>query len=245
MADDQARRAELADALARVRARIAAAARTVGRDPASVRLLAVTKTRPAADAALLTDLGVLDLAENREQEGGHKAAELAELRPDARVRWHLVGRLQRNKARHVARWAAEVQSVDSPRLAEALERGVAAARAAGDRDGPLDVLVQASIDGDPDRGGCPIERLPELAAGVALSGELRLRGIMAVAPLSMDPDEAFERLAEAADRLRNDHPGATVISAGMTDDLEPAIAHGSTCVRVGTALLGARGLASP
>jgi pyridoxal phosphate enzyme (YggS family) len=243
--DEEARRAELAAALARVRHRIAAAALAAGRDPEEIRLLAVTKTRPAFDAALLTDLGMLDLAENREQEGAAKSAELAFLRPNAQVRWHLVGRLQRNKARAAARWSAEVQSVDSPRLAEALTRGVVAARAAGERAGPLDVLVQASIDGDPNRGGCPIEDLPGLADRVARSNELRLRGIMAIAPLGMHPGAAFERLAAAAERLRNDHPRATEISAGMTDDLEPAIAHGSTCVRVGTALLGARGLASP
>jgi hypothetical protein len=231
--------------LAQVRARIAAAARAVGRDPSEIRLLAVTKTRPALDAALLTDLGVLDLAENREQEGGAKAVELAERRPDVRVRWHLVGRLQRNKARAVARWVDEVQSVDSLRLGEALARGVAAAREAGDRAGALDVLVQASLDGDPNRGGCRLDDVPTLADGLARSGELSLRGIMAVAPLGMAPDAAFEILAGAADRLRKDHPEATVISAGMTDDLDSAIAHGSTCVRVGTALLGARGLASP
>jgi hypothetical protein len=235
----------LSAALAQVRARIAAAARAVGRDPSEIRLLAVTKTRPALDAALLTDLGVLDLAENREQEGGAKAVELAERRPDVRVRWHLVGRLQRNKARAVARWVDEVQSVDSLRLGEALARGVAAAREAGDRAGALDVLVQASLDGDPNRGGCRLDDVPTLADGLARSGELSLRGIMAVAPLGMAPDAAFEILAGAADRLRKDHPEATVISAGMTDDLDSAIAHGSTCVRVGTALLGARGLASP
>ncbi|WP_414635507.1 YggS family pyridoxal phosphate-dependent enzyme [Actinophytocola sp.] len=242
---DENRRAELAAALAEVRERIAAAARAAGRDPAGVRLLAVTKTRPASDAALLTDLGMFDLAENREQEGAGKAAELAGLRPNAQVRWHLVGRLQRNKARSLARWAAEVQSVDSPRLAQALAHGVAAARAAGERSGPLDVLVQASIDGDPARGGCPIADLPALAEEITRSGDLRLRGLMAVAPLEMDPGEAFEILAGAADRLRREHPGATELSAGMSADLEQAVAHGSTCVRVGTALLGARGLASP
>lgn len=242
---DDIRRAELAAALAGVRDRIVAAARAAGRDPAEVRLLAVTKTRPAVDAALLTDIGVVDLAENREQEGAAKAVELAGLRPEAKVRWHLVGRLQRNKARSLSRWAAEVQSVDSARLAEALAHGVAAARAAGERAEPLDVLIQASIDGDPDRGGCPIAELPVLADRVVRSSDLRLRGLMAVAPLAMDPAAAFELLAAAADRLRRDHPGATELSSGMSGDLEQAIAHGSTCVRVGTALLGERPLASP
>lgn len=239
------RRDELADALQAVRTRIDDAAKAAGRDPATVKLLAVTKTFPAIDAALLTDLGMLDLGENREQEGSAKAAEVQELRPDAQVSWHLVGRLQRNKARNAVRWAAEIQSVDSIRLAEALQHAVALALAAHDRHGPLDVLVQASIDGDPNRGGCPLDELPRLADAVARSGELTLRGLMAIAPLELTPDEAFERLANAAERLRIDHPQATELSAGMSGDLEQAIRHGSTCVRVGTALLGARGLASP
>lgn len=239
------RRVELAEALTAVRERIAAACTRAGRATEEVRLVAVTKTFPATDAALLTDLGMLDLGENREQEAVDKVADLRELRPEAAVRWHLLGRLQRNKARSVVRWAAEVQSVDSVRLAKALDRAAANAREAGERTRPLDVLVQASIDGDPARGGCPLDTLDALADEVARSSELRLRGLMAVAPRTMDPGEAFGSLARAADRLRGDHPAATEVSAGMTNDLEIAITHGSTCVRVGTALLGARRLASP
>lgn len=239
------RREQLATALAAVRERIATAATRAGRAPDAVRLVAVTKTFPAADAALLTDLGMLDLGENREQEASGKAAELRELRPDADVRWHMVGRLQRNKARSVVRWAAEIQSVDSVRLARALDRATGGAREAGERTAPLDVLIQASIDGDPERGGCPLDALGELADEVAGSSELCLRGLMAVAPLAVEPGQAFESLAAAASRLRRDHPEATELSAGMTNDLEIAITHGSTCVRVGTALLGTRGLASP
>jgi pyridoxal phosphate enzyme (YggS family) len=239
------RRGEIESALGAVRDRIAAACRTAGRSSDAVRLIAVTKTFPAEDAALLTDLGVVDLGENREQEAGPKVAELRELRPDATTRWHMLGRLQRNKARAVARWAAEIQSVDSDRLADALDKAVGNARDAGDRTTKLDVLVQVSIDGDPTRGGVSLDTLLPLADHVARSGELQLRGLMAVAPLGMTPDEAFARLVDAAGRLRQDHPEATEISAGMTGDLESAIAHGSTCVRVGTALLGTRGLASP
>lgn len=242
---ETARREQLAAALAAVRERIATACTRAGRAPGEVRLIAVTKTFPATDAALLTDLGMLDLGENREQEAAGKAAQLRELRPDAAVRWHMVGRLQRNKARSVARWAAEIQSVDSVRLAQALDRAAGHAREAGERAEPLDVLVQASVDGDPARGGCPLDGLDELADEVAASGDLRLRGLMAVAPLTMAAEEAFEALAGAAERLRRGHPAATELSAGMTNDLEIAIAHGSTCVRVGTALLGTRGLASP
>ena len=239
------RRAEIEIALGEVRARIATACRAAGRGEDAVRLIAVTKTFPAEDAALLTDLGVTDLGENREQEASPKTVDLRKLRPEANVAWHMLGRLQRNKARAVARWAAEIQSVDSDRLADALDKAVRNARDAGDRDTALDVLIQVSIDGDPARGGVPLDTLMPLADHVARSGELRLRGLMAVAPLTMAPDEAFSQLAEIAGRLREDHSEAVEISAGMTGDLETAIAHGSTCVRVGTALLGTRGLASP
>ncbi|GLZ42161.1 YggS family pyridoxal phosphate-dependent enzyme [Actinokineospora sp. NBRC 105648] len=239
------RAAEIAANLADVRARIAAACASAGRSVDEVRLLAVTKTFPAEDAAVLTDLGVLDLAENREQEAGPKAEAVAGLRPAVAPRWHMVGRLQRNKARSVVRWAAEVQSVDSARLAEALGRATAAAIAAGERAGALDVLLQASVDGDPARGGCPLEDLPALADEVIRSGDLRLRGIMAVAPLGMEPRAAFDRLSGAARRVRAGHPTAVELSCGMSNDLEVAIDYGSTCVRVGTALLGSRKLASP
>uniref|UniRef100_UPI0003626017 alanine racemase n=1 Tax=Saccharomonospora halophila TaxID=129922 RepID=UPI0003626017 len=132
------------------------------------------------------------------------------------------------------------------RLVGALAGAVRAAREAGERNGPMDVLLQASLDGDPARGGCPVDELGRLADAVAReSGVLHLRGLMAVAPLGADPEPAFARLAGAAEVLRRDHPQATEISAGMTGDLEQAIGYGSTCVRVGTALLGGRGLASP
>ncbi|GAA1230818.1 YggS family pyridoxal phosphate-dependent enzyme [Prauserella halophila] len=243
------RRAELASSLEAVRGRIDAACAAAGRKPDEVRLLAVTKTFPAADAALLVDLGLTDLAENRDQEAAPKAAEVARLRPGAAVRWHMVGRLQRNKAKSVAGWASEVQSVDSSRLAEALAKAVRTEQEAGRRSGPLEVLLQASLDTSEDaqrRGGCPLGDLPQLADVVARSSEaLRLRGVMAVAPLAADPEPAFARLAEAHARVRRDHPDAVELSAGMSGDVEAAVAHGSTCVRVGTALLGGRGLASP
>ncbi|WP_410599889.1 YggS family pyridoxal phosphate-dependent enzyme [Amycolatopsis sp. lyj-90] len=240
-----ARKAELAASLAEVEERIGAACKAAGRDRDDVRLLAVTKTFPALDAALLADLGALDLAENRDQEAGAKAEEVAGLRPDARVRWHMVGSLQRNKARSVVRWADEVQSVDSERLAEALAKATRSALDSGQRDQPLDVLIQVSLDDDPKRGGTRVNELGQLAERIAHVGDIRLRGLMAVAPLGIDPAEAFEKLARASERLRADHPNAREISAGMSNDLEQAIAHGSTCVRVGTALLGGRGLASP
>ncbi|KZB85729.1 YggS family pyridoxal phosphate-dependent enzyme [Amycolatopsis regifaucium] len=239
-----ARKDELAANLAEVEQRIAAACEAAGRARDEVRLLAVTKTFPALDAALLADLGALDLAENRDQEAGPKAEEVAVLRPDARVRWHMVGSLQRNKARSVVRWADEVQSVDSERLADALAKATKSALDSGQRDHPLDVLIQVSLDDDPKRGGIRLNELARLAERMVHVGDLRLRGLMAVAPLGIAPAEAFEKLALASERLQEEHPNARELSAGMSNDLEQAIAHGSTCVRVGTALLGGRGLAS-
>ncbi|WP_405090521.1 YggS family pyridoxal phosphate-dependent enzyme [Micromonospora sp. NBC_01392] len=233
------RRAELAAGLARVRARIADACVAAGRHADEVTLVAVTKTYPAADVVALAGLGVTDVGENRDQEAAGKAAAVADA--GAVPRWHFIGQLQRNKARSVVRYADVVQSVDSVRLAVALD-----AAATGARDRPLDVLVQVSVDGDPARGGAlpgvadPERGLDPVAAAVAGAGGLRLAGLMAVAPLGWEPDRAFARLAEVAARLRADHPGATVLSAGMSGDLESAIGHGATHVRVGSALLGMR-----
>jgi PLP dependent protein len=230
------RREELALSLAEVKERIAKACAAVGRSPDEVELLAVTKTFPAQDVAILSDLGLTAFAENRDQEANRKTAEFAELRPDAAATWHMVGSLQRNKAKSVLRWADRIDTVDSIRLADAIAKAAAE---------PVEVLLQVSIDGDETRGGHPIGDLPRLADHVARSSELILRGVMTVAPLGMSPQQAFAALYEAVTRLRVDHPDATVISAGMSGDLEDAIAHGSTCVRVGTALLGSRRLASP
>lgn len=240
----EARREELAASLEALQARIAAACEQAGREPGSVRLLPVTKKFPASDVVALIDLGLRAFAENRDQDAAAKVAEVRQLRPDVPVTWHMVGRLQRNKARSVVRWADEVQSVDSPRLATALARAVANARHDGERgEEPLDVQLQVSIDGDEERGGCPLDALASLAEQVAPSGELRLRGLMAVAPLGWDPSEAFAALQEAHVGLHARYPGLVELSAGMSGDLEQAVAHGSTRVRVGTALLGNRELA--
>lgn len=238
------RRGELAEALATVRNRIATACAAAGRDPAEVRLLAVTKTVPALDVALLSDLGLLDVAEARAVEAAAKVAEVAALRSGVEVRWHMVGRVQRNKARSVAQWAVQVQSVDSLRLVEALDRATRTASEAGHRHPALGVLIQVSLDGDVKRGGCPLSQVQVLADRVVAAPALRLDGVMAVAPLGLDPGRAFATLSEAAARLRRAHPGAVEISAGMSGDFEQAIAYGSTCVRVGTALMGDRPLTS-
>jgi hypothetical protein len=236
---DPTRRTQLAASLDEVRGRIARACAVAGREPATVTLIAVTKTYPASDVTLLAGLGVTDVGENRDQDAAPKAAAVADAGVD--LRWHYVGQLQRNKCRSVVGYADVVQSVDSVRLARAL--GDAAER---HRDRPLDVLVQISIDGDPARGGAvdgsaePDRAVDRVAAAVADQASLRLAGVMAIAPLGWQAEAAFERLAEIAGRLRVDHPTATAVSAGMSGDLEAAVRYGATHVRIGSALLGMR-----
>jgi pyridoxal phosphate enzyme (YggS family) len=221
-----------------VRARIDAAAGAVGRDPGSVALLAVSKTWPAADIRALVDLGQVDFGENRAQELIAKAAELGDLA----VRWHFVGQLQRNKAAAVARLGAVVHAVDRRSLVEALDR------AGRDAGRPVGVFVQVDLGGDAGtpagRGGAAPGDVPALADAVAVADGLALRGLMAVAPLGAPPGPAFDRLAALAARVRADHPAAVELSAGMSGDLEAAIAAGATVVRVGTALFGDRPLTS-
>jgi pyridoxal phosphate enzyme (YggS family) len=186
-----------------------------------------------------------EFGENRVQEASAKVDDLRVLRPGAPADWHLIGQLQRNKVRATARWAHTVQSVDSVRLATALGTAVHAAQQAGERTTSLRVFIQVKLDDDPGRGGVPLGQLAELAEIIAQTGELHLCGLMAVAPLGEPVKLPFDRLAQASRTLQLAHPEAVEISAGMSGDLEEAIDHGSTCVRVGTALLGGRRLASP
>jgi PLP dependent protein len=235
---------EIGANLAAVRARIAAACEQAGRPPDEVTLVAITKTFPASDIRLLAELGVLDIGENRDQEAAQKAAECAGLVPP--IRWHFVGQLQANKAKSVVRYADVIHSVDRPRLVDVLGTR---ARAAG-RD--VICLVQVDLEADDDaapegepaglalRGGAAPDAVPALADAIAAEEGLTLGGVMAVAPLGAPPRPAFSRLADVAAIVRKAHPRATMISAGMTGDLEEAIAEGATHVRVGTALLGGR-----
>ncbi|AJK69262.1 hypothetical protein B840_08320 [Corynebacterium marinum DSM 44953] len=228
---------ELRANLADVRARIDAAATAAGRDPAGVRLLPVTKFHPASDVEILVELGAPDVAENREQEARGKAAEV----PAARI--HMIGQIQTKKANSVARWAASVHSVDSVRLAQALDRGMALALERGERsDSPLPVYLQLSADGDPARGGVAEGDLDELVDTVEAAGHLRLDGLMVVPPLGADPADVFARAKLLCDELAGRLGRAMELSAGMSGDLEDAVAQGSDIVRVGTGVLGARPL---
>lgn len=225
--DTSERAAELAARLAATRERIAATG-------ADATLIVVTKFFPAHDADTLIGLGVTDIGENRDQEAAAKVEELTQQgsRPE---RVHFIGQLQTNKAASVARYADVVQSVDRIKLVTALEKGARAA------ERTLEVLLQVDLEeGSDGRGGVSPADLPALAERVAESDVLTLRGVMAVAPLGGDPDTAFARLASLHEGLLAEHPDATWRSAGMSGDLESALAHGATHVRVGSAILGAR-----
>jgi pyridoxal phosphate enzyme (YggS family) len=223
---------EIREGLAGVRSRIAFACADAGRDPDDVTLVVVTKFFPATDVRVLADLGVTHIGENRHQEAVDKVAECADLG----LTWHFIGGLQSNKAAAVASYADVVESVDRAKLVRGLERG------AHDRGRSLDVLLQVSLD-PPDasgRSGADPATIDELAAAVEEAGSLRLRGLMAVAPLGEDPAAAFGRLAALHRELLVTHPTATVLSAGMSGDLEAAVGAGATHVRVGSAILGPR-----
>ena len=227
-ADRSTRADELAAALVGLEQRLSLACAQAGRDRDEVVLVAVTKTHPLSDVEALAALGVRDVGENRDQEAAPKAL----ARPD--LRWHFVGALQSNKAASVASYASVVHSVDRASLVRALATGAVRAGRT------VDVLLQVSLDGDSARAGADAAEVPALAEATAGADGLRLAGVMAVAPLGVEPARAFAQLAEVAARLRSDHPQAREISAGMSGDLEDAIAAGATYVRVGTALLGRR-----
>ncbi|HEV8529559.1 MAG TPA: alanine racemase, partial [Actinomycetes bacterium] len=211
-----ARRAELEANLAAVRVRVDLACGAAGRDPGEVTVIAVTKTFPASDIRLLAELGVVDIGENRDQEAAPKAAACADLS----LVWHFVGQLQTNKCKSVARYTHLVHSIDRPKLVAALSR----AAAVTGRD--IGCLVQVDLGGDgrgpvagedglEARGGAWPDAIPSLADSVAAADGLHLAGVMAIAPLDRPAAVAFERLAEVAAAVRQDHPHATVISAGM------------------------------
>jgi pyridoxal phosphate enzyme (YggS family) len=224
---------ELAANLAAVRERIRTAATAAGRGEDEVDLVVVTKFFPASDVRLLAGLGVTDVGENRHQEAEAKAAECADLG----LRWHFIGGLQSNKAAAVAAYADVVESVDRAKLLAGLARG------AHRRGRQVDVLVQVSLDpqeASAGRSGVPPEAAGDLAARVRDTDGLRLRGVMAVAPLGVDPVPAFAKLLQVAAEVRLVDPAATWVSAGMSNDFEAAITAGATHVRIGSAVLGAR-----
>ncbi|MFI7317423.1 MULTISPECIES: YggS family pyridoxal phosphate-dependent enzyme [Streptomyces] len=232
------RKSQLAANLAQVEERIAAACAAAGRKREEVTLIVVTKTYPASDVRILSELGVRHVAENRDQDAAPKAAECADLP----LTWHFVGQLQTNKVRSVVGYADLVQSVDRPKLVTALS--AAAVRAERELGCLIQVALDAEENGRGERGGVGPGGIEELAGLVAGAPGLRLDGLMTVAPLTGPyagrQQAAFERLMEFSTLMRAAHPAANMVSAGMSADLEQAVAAGATHVRVGTAVLGVR-----
>ncbi|MFE0473069.1 YggS family pyridoxal phosphate-dependent enzyme [Streptomyces sp. NPDC058947] len=232
------RKDELAANLAKVERRIADACAAAGRSREDVTLIVVTKTYPASDVRMLAELGVRHVAENRDQDAAPKAAACSDLP----LTWHFVGQLQTNKVRSVVNYADFVQSVDRSRLVTALSKE--AERAGRELGCLLQVALDAGVSGRGERGGVAPEGVEELAGLVAGAPGLRLAGLMTVAPLTGEyagrEQAAFERLMDLSTDLRRSHPAATMVSAGMSADLEQAVAAGATHVRVGSAVLGVR-----
>ncbi len=223
-------------ALAAVRARIAAACAAAGRDPATVRLLPVTKNHPAEAVALAAAAGFEAVGENRVQEAVAKQAECAA--QGVRVRWELIGHLQSNKAKLAARHFDRVQSVENTKLLDVLDREAAAAGRV------LPVLLQINAGNDPAKFGAEPADAPALLEHALGKRALRIEGLMTIAPLSDDPEVArrtFANLRTIRDQLvARFGVNLSELSMGMTGDLAAAIAEGSTMIRVGTALFGER-----
>jgi uncharacterized pyridoxal phosphate-containing UPF0001 family protein len=252
--EDQ-RTLQLSRGLESLSVRIQAACAESGRSPEEVTSVIVVKTWPAADARRLYELGVRDMAENRDQEARLKVAECVDLG----ITWHFVGQMQRNKANSVARYADFVHSVDRVPLVRSLDSGAERAgrrlscfvqvdlgsghAADGPQSGGLDAAeIQGAGTGasGPHRGGADDHDVREVCEAVTDSRQLDLVGLMAVAPLGEQPSSAFERLASVRERVLKSFPQASLLSAGMSGDLEEAIAIGATHVRVGSAVLGKR-----
>jgi pyridoxal phosphate enzyme (YggS family) len=211
-----------------VRGRIEQAAKRAGRDPSLVRIVAVTKTHPIGVVREAAAEGLLDIGENRVQEALAKQEEW----PDAPVRWHLIGHLQRNKAKLAAGRFALIHSLDSVRLADALENAAAA------KNVVQDVLVQVNVAKEPQKDGVAPQEDFELVAHAAAQTPLRLIGLMTIAPLTDDAQvirKTFRDLRELRDRL-----SLSVLSMGMSSDFEIAVEEGATLLRLGTILFGER-----
>jgi pyridoxal phosphate enzyme (YggS family) len=223
-----------AQALEQVRARVRAAAEACGRSPRDVKLIAVSKTHPVAKIREAYAAGQRDFGENYVQELIKKAEELHDL-PE--LRWHLIGHLQRNKARHVVGLVAMLHTVDTPELALELAK-----RAAGFSERRLEVLVEVSIAGEQQKHGVAPAELGSLLDSIDALPALSLRGLMCVPPLSEDAAAARPHF-DALRALRDQHGGVArlpELSMGMTHDLEHAVAAGATLLRVGTAIFGLR-----
>lgn len=228
MTDGLDRGGDLGERLARVASAVDDAVRAAGRRPDEVTTIVVTKFHPASLVRELHALGVRDVAENRHQEAQAKSADTSDLEG---LRWHFVGQLQSKKARQARRYASAVHSIDRDSVADAL---------AVDDGDVVDGFVQVSLDGSEGRGGVPESDVERLVERLLAAPGVRLRGVMAVAPLGEPARPAFARLLRVSERVRSLAPEADAISAGMSDDFADAVAEGATHLRIGTAITGSR-----
>ena len=218
------RRSEIAGNLEAVREQISKAAQSAGRSVDEITLIAVTKTFPASDVEILKDLGVSNFGENRDSDAAPKAAAI----PGT---WHFQGQIQSNKLKSICSWANVIHSLDEIRHFEIIEKNTAH---------PLDIFCQVSLDGSEARGGVSEKKLYELAKEIEKSPTHRLQGLMAVAPLGVDPATAFSKLSAIHKAFMADFTGANKLSAGMSGDFKEAIAYGATHIRIGSQILGSR-----
>lgn len=221
------RREFISNSLQDVRSRIAKAAESVGRDPSQVTLIAVTKTYPVEDVAILRELGQTHFGENRTEEGSEKSLGV----PGT---WHYQGQVQSRKLREIAAWADVIHSLDQISHIEKLNR------ICEESQKKISVFIQISLDGAPDRGGVVEENLAALAEAAEESSALELKGLMCVPPVEYEHALAFAEIAEVHHRFLLNFPTAKSLSAGMSSDFEVAIAHGATHIRVGSQILGSR-----
>jgi len=218
------REEELAANLEDVKTRIVSASQSCARNPLEITLIAVTKTFPVADIRILKGLGVNDFGENRDGDARPKANEI-------QGRWHFQGQIQSNKLKSICSWANVIHSLDDPRHFEIIQKVAIHS---------LDIFLQVNLDGSLHRGGSSIQSLYSLAEKVSADPNHHLAGLMAVAPLGIEPRTAFSGLHEIHRAFCTDFPGASMLSAGMSADFETAIAHGATHLRIGSQIMGSR-----
>jgi len=218
------RRSEITSNLQAVRDEISKAVASAGRSLEEITLIAVTKTFPASDVEILRDLGVTHFGENRDSDAAPKASTVAGT-------WHFQGQIQSNKLKSITSWANVIHSLDEIRHFEVIEKSA---------PHPLDIFCQVSLDGSEGRGGVSEQKLYELAQAIEKSATHRLQGLMAVAPLGVDPTVAFSKLSAIRKAFMADFPKANKLSAGMSGDYKEAIAYGATHIRIGSSILGSR-----
>jgi pyridoxal phosphate enzyme (YggS family) len=218
------RRTEISENLVEVQERIKTAAKKAGRNLEDIHLIVVTKGFPASDVEILKELGISDFGENRDSDAATKAALVAGT-------WHFQGQIQSNKLKSICSWANVIHSLDDSRHFDTIKKSAPHA---------LEIFLQVNLDGSENRGGASVQTLYQLAAIVRQDPVHRLAGLMAVAPLTMETEKAFDQLRSIHTAFSSEFPSAKKLSAGMSSDFELAIAYGATHLRIGSQIMGSR-----